>query len=96
MVHDGNGCIPGRNVIFAIPGGWTDACVAGLSGDWVVQVTYRQVNCAATDVEEFVVTNVPVAVYQPQPNPFTAATNIRFHLAQSEHVSLEVYDIRDA
>jgi hypothetical protein len=94
MVHDGNGCIPGRNVIFAIPGGWIDACAAGVTGDWVVEVTYRQVNCVSTDVEEFVVTNVPVAVSRPAPNPFSQSTNIRFNLAQSGQVDLSVYDVR--
>lgn len=94
MVHDGNGCIPGRNVIFAIPGGWIDACSAGLSGDWVVEVTYQQVNCVDTDVEEFVVTNVPVAVHRPEPNPFSQSTNIRFSLAEAGQVDLSVYDIR--
>jgi len=44
-VHDGNGCTPGSNVVFAIPGGWSDACNLGVSGDWVVGVVYRQVNC---------------------------------------------------
>jgi hypothetical protein len=41
VVTDGNGCQGGKNVIFAIPGGWTDACAAGVTGDWVFYVTYR-------------------------------------------------------
>jgi len=45
MVHDGNGCQGGKNVVKAIPGGWFDACSLGVSGDWVVSVIYRQVNC---------------------------------------------------
>lgn len=45
IVHDGNGCIPGQNVVYAIPGGWFDACALGVSGDWLVQVVYRQVSC---------------------------------------------------
>ncbi|MFT5287251.1 MAG: hypothetical protein ACI8TQ_003432 [Planctomycetota bacterium] len=38
-------CTGGKNVIFATPGGWLDACVAGVSGNWAFEVTYRQVNC---------------------------------------------------
>ncbi len=45
MVHDGDGCQPGKNVVKAIPGGWSDACALGLSGDWVMHVIYRPVNC---------------------------------------------------
>jgi hypothetical protein len=50
-VHDGNGCIGGRNVVFAIPGGWSDACSLGVTGDWVVHVVYRQTNCGVSDPE---------------------------------------------
>lgn len=45
FVHDGAGCQPGRNVVFAIPGGWRDACTLGVSGNWVFHVVYRRVNC---------------------------------------------------
>ena len=45
MVHDGDGCQPGKNVVKAIPGGWSDACALGLSGDWVMHVVYRSANC---------------------------------------------------
>jgi hypothetical protein len=41
VVHDGNGCQSGKNVIFAIPGGWLNACAAGVNGDWVFYVKYR-------------------------------------------------------
>ncbi|MCA8981338.1 MAG: hypothetical protein H6831_13915 [Planctomycetes bacterium] len=44
-VHDGNGCQPGKNVVYANPGGWFDACALGVSGDWQVHVVYRSVNC---------------------------------------------------
>jgi hypothetical protein len=44
-VHDGNGCQSGRNVIFASPGGWSNACSLGVSGDWLVHLVYRKVNC---------------------------------------------------
>ena len=41
-VHDGNGCTPGANVVFAIPGGWNDACALGVTGDWLFEVVYRK------------------------------------------------------
>jgi hypothetical protein len=42
-VHDGAGCLPGRNVVYAIPGGWTDACTLGVSGNWFIRATYHSV-----------------------------------------------------
>ena len=45
VVHDGNGCQLGKNVVYASPGGWQDACLLGVTGDWVFYVVYRQVNC---------------------------------------------------
>jgi len=36
-----SGCQSGKNVIFAIPGGWTNACTAGVPGDWLIYVKYR-------------------------------------------------------
>jgi len=48
IVHDNAGCIAGRNSVFAIPGGWFDACVLGVSGNWVFVVEYRKVNCGAS------------------------------------------------
>lgn len=47
VVHDGNGCQGGKNVVYAIPGGWNDACALGVSGDWIFQVVYRPVDCSA-------------------------------------------------
>ncbi|MDH4036296.1 MAG: hypothetical protein OEX18_00570 [Candidatus Krumholzibacteria bacterium] len=47
VVSDGNGCQPGKNVIYAIPGGWGDACSAGVSGDWVFFVKYRSLKVTA-------------------------------------------------
>lgn len=41
VVHDGNGCQSGKNVIFAVPGGWQNACALGVSGDWVFYVKYK-------------------------------------------------------
>ena len=48
VVHDGNGCQGSKNTVKAIPGGWSDACVLGVSGDWVMSVVYRRVNCNCT------------------------------------------------
>lgn len=44
-ILDANGCRAGRNAVKAIPGGWRDGCVAGLSGDWVMHVVYRSTTC---------------------------------------------------
>jgi len=48
VVHDGNGCQPGKNSVFAIPGGWFDACLLGVTGDWVFTVEYRKLDCSAS------------------------------------------------
>jgi len=45
IVNDGNGCQAGRNLIFAQPGGWMEACGTGMSGDWVITVTYSKTEC---------------------------------------------------
>lgn len=42
VVHDGNGCQSGKNAVFAIPGGWTNACSLGVTGDWRIAVQYRR------------------------------------------------------
>lgn len=49
VVDDGNGCTPGRNVVFVIPGGWNDACPLGITGDWVWFVEYKCVGTVPTD-----------------------------------------------
>lgn len=41
VVHDGNGCTPAQNVVLAMPGGWNDACLLGVTGDWVMFVEYK-------------------------------------------------------
>jgi len=35
--YDQDGCKPNRNAAFAIPGGWVDGCLAGLTGDFVIR-----------------------------------------------------------
>lgn len=47
VVHDGNGCQAGKNAVFVIPDGWSDACDLGVTGDWVFYVFYRKINCEA-------------------------------------------------
>jgi hypothetical protein len=37
LVTDNDGCKPGLNPIFAIPGGWIDLCAAGGKGDFVIR-----------------------------------------------------------
>jgi hypothetical protein len=59
MVHDGNGCQAGKNVVFAVPGGWYDACALGVTGDWVVHVIYRQMDCSMGVDEELLIPDVP-------------------------------------
>jgi hypothetical protein len=93
VVHDGNGCQGGKNVIFAIPGGWMDGCAALLTGDWVVYAVYRPVNCTtSTDEQILVSTSVPVLL-APQPNPFSGTTRIDFVLPAAGRVDLAVYDV---
>ncbi|MCP3981090.1 MAG: hypothetical protein GY716_17470 [bacterium] len=52
VIHDGNGCQAGKNVVFAVPGGWNDACPLGVTGDWVFGLVYRPVTCAASGAGE--------------------------------------------
>ncbi len=46
VVHDGNGCTAGKNVVKIVPGFvWFDACQLGVSGDWAIEIVYRRVSC---------------------------------------------------
>lgn len=47
VVHDGNGCQPGKNVVFA-GDSWIDACLLGVTGDWVFFVVYRPAVCVGS------------------------------------------------
>jgi hypothetical protein len=58
MVHDGNGCQIGKNVVLASPGGWADACLLGVTGNWVISINYETcptvpcaVNCPQGDAD---------------------------------------------
>lgn len=37
LATDSDGCQSSKSLIFAVPGGWTDACVLGVSGDMIVR-----------------------------------------------------------
>ena len=94
VVHDGNGCQAGRNVVKAIPGGWFNACALGVSGDWVFYVIYRPVNCSTGIGEEYVAASgAPAFLWNPQPNPFSSTVKIDFYLANEGHARLNVYNV---
>jgi len=93
MLYDGNGCTPGRNVIFAVPGGWKSACAEGVPGDWVMYVVYRPcVPGVAVGDERFMMSK-PVLLMAPRPNPFRASTEFGFALAEPGPATLTVYDV---
>lgn len=92
VVHDGNGCQAGKNVVFAIPGGWFSACALGVSGDWLFYVVYRRTDCLTSVGEEVVVSSLGSALLSAQPNPFDRATQIRFVIADGSRADLTVYD----
>jgi hypothetical protein len=47
LVTDTDGCQIGKNLIYAIPGGWTNGCVLGISGDFVIRVICEYVGDVA-------------------------------------------------
>jgi hypothetical protein len=94
MVHDGNGCQAGKNVVYAIPGGWYSACALGVTGDWIVYAIYRRVNCEAGVGDNLIAANQPAWLFSPQPNPFCSETQINFFVAGDEVVDLSVTDVR--
>lgn len=94
VVHDGNGCQAGKNLVKAIPGGWADACALGVTGDWVMYAVYRPVNCATDAPEELLVASAPTALLAPSPNPVESETRIDFFVAEERHVELSVFDVQ--
>jgi hypothetical protein len=94
MIHDGNGCQAGKNVVYAIPGGWYSACALGVTGDWIVYAVYRQVNCGGGVADDLVISNQPTWLARPQPNPFCGETRISFFVAGHVTVDLTVTDVR--
>ena len=93
VVHDGNGCQPGKNVVEANPGGWNDACALGVTGDWVFYVVYRRTGCAPTDAQELIATSSTAFLLPPQPNPTHGRTRFEFVLPRDEQVHVAVYDV---
>jgi hypothetical protein len=96
LVHDGNGCQAGMNLIYAIPGGWMDACGAGVTGDWVFHLVYRQVDCVSGVSDgEYTVTSSPLKtrLNDCYPNPFNPQTLISFDLPAAGYARLEIYSL---
>jgi hypothetical protein len=93
VYSDGNGCQAGKNVVYAIPGGWYDACVLGVTGDWVMYAVYRQTDCGAGVGEEVIASGDLAVLTRPEPNPFSSETRLRFVLTSEESVDLAIYDI---
>ena len=91
VVHDGNGCQSGKNVIYAIPGGWLNVCSLGLTGDWVFYVIYRSA-CPTAVGDQILVSSAGASDLVSWPNPFVDATRIEFRLAREASVDLAVFD----
>jgi hypothetical protein len=93
VVHDGNGCQGAMNVVFAIPGGWYDACTLGVTGDWVMYVVYKP--CAPTGIDDgpFVLSTAPAFLQMPRPNPFASSTEIEFVLERPGIADVSVFDV---
>jgi hypothetical protein len=41
VVRDTNGCQANKNVIYAIPGGWFNACLLGIQGDFIIRAVIQ-------------------------------------------------------
>jgi hypothetical protein len=91
LVHDGNGCQSGLNLVKAIPGGWSDACALGVTGDWVFHLVYRQVGCVSDVPREYTVGNGTATLHPCYPNPFNPSTTIAYDMASSGNVRLAVF-----
>ena len=37
VTYNTDGCQTGANAVDVLPGGWIDACLAGVTGDWVIR-----------------------------------------------------------
>ena len=77
VVHDGNGCQSGKNLVFAIPGGWQNACALGVTGDWRIAVQYRRAAKATTrngGTNPLSFTAVPIAILRG----FISSGTLRF------------------
>jgi len=92
VVHDGNGCQWGMNVVFAVPGGWSDACALGVTGDWGFYAVYRSATLVGAG--ENVISSVPALLRTPSPNPFESHTTVDFILAEAGRAKVNVYDVK--
>ena len=93
VVHDANGCQVGKSGVYVQPGGWSDACLLGVTGDWVMYVIYRPCVPGVGVGEERMLMSRPVLLRAPRPNPFRASTEFEFAIARGGHVTLTVYDV---
>jgi hypothetical protein len=93
VIHDGNGCQTGKNVVYAVPGGWYDACNLGITGDWIFYVVYRQTDCTTGAEDEYMLSTGKPVLLAPQPNPFSSSTDIRFFLPRDSYASIKTYDV---
>ncbi len=48
FVYDLDGCQANRNAVDVIPGGWLDACLLGVTGDWMIRAV---VECCPADLD---------------------------------------------
>lgn len=93
VVHDGNGCQSGKNVVYAIPGGWLNACALGVTGDWVFYVIYRPcVVPTGIGDDTYTLSSAP-ALVSARPNPFGAVTELEFFLAEPGRAAISVFDV---
>ena len=68
VVHDNIACQVGKNLVKAIPGGWIDACLAGVSGDWAMYVKYRSAKPGLESTPEMIAfsgVELNETVYEP-------------------------------
>lgn len=94
VVHDGNGCQAGKNVVFAQPGIWNDACALGVQGDWVFFMVYRPCSLlVGVGDEARVLASAPVFLMPPRPNPSRGSTEFEFLLAKPGTATLTVHDL---
>jgi len=95
LVHDGNGCTPGRNVVKTLnPDTWNDACALGVTGDWVFYLIYRKTDCPTTGIGDTgFALSAPAFLLPPSPNPFRSRTQVTFLLDEPGFAEVSVYDV---
>ena len=47
FVYDLDGCQANRNAVDVMPGGWTDTCLVGVTGDWMIRAVVECGGCPA-------------------------------------------------